>query len=214
MAQHPEMYTSDELSRFAAPAAAIPAEQASPSPNPAPVYSSSDITALPTRSEKLSLDELEGKEKEIEKSWSGVSYQRHVVNSQQRLQRSMSNPSTRPPVASIYETEFEDDIGDEKARSDGSDVHYVAQEAQVSRGRSVVQVRGTSKPSVTTSLQWQIEGQRGLCTGVSKPQRSQSDEFVLLGQLPPLYADHERSLESNKRSPLESAIEMALPDKE
>lgn len=172
MAQHPEMYTSDELSRFAAATAAITVEQASPSPNPAPVYSSSDITALPTRPEKLSLDELKAKEKESERSWSEVSYQRHVVNSQQRLQRSMSNPSTRQPVASIYETEFEDEIGGEKARTDGSDVQYVAQKAQVSQGRSVVQVRGTSKPSVTTSVQWQMERQRGLCTGVSKSPRS------------------------------------------
>lgn len=49
MAQNPEVYTSEELSRFAATTAETAVGLACPSSSPAPVYSNPDINALPIR---------------------------------------------------------------------------------------------------------------------------------------------------------------------
>ncbi|KAK3115116.1 hypothetical protein LTR53_005893, partial [Teratosphaeriaceae sp. CCFEE 6253] len=183
MAQHPEMYSADELAKYAANTSARPSEVAGSSPDgPAPPYLTSpamtnasfgdhpsshshqhSISPEPPQQE---FHELEARDKLItDKVSRELDHQREVATAQQQQHYGLptrTHPTLRQPVASAAGTEFDDDAGEGDSGS-----AYSGHEVRLAQASPVV-------------------------------------------QLPPPYPARDRGFEP---TPLETAIETALPDK-
>ncbi|KAK4897196.1 hypothetical protein LTR27_005089 [Elasticomyces elasticus] len=185
MAQHPEMYSTDELAKYAAGTAARPAEIASSAIDaPAPPYitgrnsTSPALTNASFGTHSLSHGgnmspeppqqeyyELEARDKLIgDKVARELDHQREVAVAQQQFPPSRAHPTLRQPIASIAETDFEDE-----AENDDHGSAYSGGEVHVAQASPVV-------------------------------------------QLPPPYPTRERR--GFEATPLETAIETSLPDKD
>jgi hypothetical protein len=139
MAQHPELYTADELAKFATTAKSLPSELASPSSDmtmtqTSPILSMSSLHLASSTSPEP--QELEARDKatremqyqqEIATYWPGE----HPAHRQQPEVRPDSQG--REPVASACETVFEEEEDNGSA--------YSGQEVQQAQASPVVQVR-------------------------------------------------------------------------
>lgn len=133
MAQHPELYNADELAKFAANTSTKPVELPTPLDGAAPAYMSPTLTNASTNSvnAQQEIHELESRDKITRE----LEHQREVAV--HRQQPTQPHPSSRQPIPSICETEFEDDEGGDHNSA------YSGEEVQVSVAQAspVVQVR-------------------------------------------------------------------------
>ena len=141
MAQHPELYTQDELTKFATTAKSLPSELASPTSDVTMTQSSSGMLSMSSLNLAPASPEPEPQELEArDKATREMQYQHersthrpgdHPAHRQQPEVRPDSQG--RDPVASACETVFEEEEDVESA--------YSGQEVQQAQAREVVQVR-------------------------------------------------------------------------
>ncbi|KAK5125943.1 hypothetical protein LTR85_011298 [Meristemomyces frigidus] len=157
MALHPEMYSADELAKYAASTGAKPVELPTPNEGPELSYMS------PTRSPRQGTHELETQDKAT------VELQRqHDLAATHRPHPDQPHPSTREPIPDVSQIDLEDEDGGEGEDSNSTYSGHEAVQVHVAQASPVV-------------------------------------------QLPPPYPIRDRRI-GFEHSPLESAIETALPD--
>ena len=139
MAQHPELYTADELAKFATTAKSLPSELASPSSDmtmtqTSPMLSMSSLNlASSTSPEPQELEARDKATREMQYQQEIATYRpgEHPAHRQQPEVRPDSQG--REPVASACETVFEEEEDNGSA--------YSGQEVQQAQASPVVQVR-------------------------------------------------------------------------
>ena len=151
MAQNPQLYTSEDLAKYAGNTSGRPTEMSTPSEGPAFSYMSPDLISASTRSSATpeEVHELEAREARAkiaraveraadpEKVMRELEHQREVAAAQQRQRPTHLHPSLRPPIIpSVSETESDEERGEDDDGFSG-----VAEEVRIAQANPVVQVR-------------------------------------------------------------------------
>lgn len=138
MALHPEMYSHDELARYAGTTGARPVELPTPSEDSGASYISPTLTSdsTPQSSPRVGTHELEARDKATREL-----QRKHDVAATHGLHPNQLHPSARQPIPSVCQPEFEDEYAGEGEDSSSTFSGHEAVQVQVAQASPVVQVR-------------------------------------------------------------------------